>query len=375
MNNKSSHNEEILLSACLIVKDEQEFLEGCLHSLAGLVHEIVVVDTGSKDQTKDIARRFTGNIYTFSWNDNFSEARNYCVSKARGKWILQIDADERIRPVEYSYLKSLLAEPEVLAYRTLNECLPEYTASHRSFRLYRNDRRIRYTGVIHETVEKSVLSLVRSKGLKVENCDLYFEHLGYINDPQAKHKRDYPLLQKELERDTSNGMNWHRFALIQYHLNYIEEARVSNNTALTILRNQKDSLPPPDGVLLYHLEAYLKTDDEEDVYPILIEGLDHYPHDPVLNYLLARAHIQNGKYSDAIPLFMRLIEQGRNNSFEQAISHPKHVFGEWAYDGLATAHFQMGEWGKAVVYYQNAYECSHNEEYKLKKELCEIRKK
>ena len=78
----------------MIVKNEEKFLQRCLDSVD--VDEIIVVDTGSTDKTKEIARNYTGKVYDFKWVDDFSKARNFSISKATKEWILVLDADEVI---------------------------------------------------------------------------------------------------------------------------------------------------------------------------------------------------------------------------------------------------------------------------------------
>ena len=87
----------LLLSAALIVRNEERFLVGCLDSLEGFVDEVVLVDTGSTDATPRIAADRGITVHTFPWADDFSAARNRALDLARGEWILYIDADERIR--------------------------------------------------------------------------------------------------------------------------------------------------------------------------------------------------------------------------------------------------------------------------------------
>ncbi|HIG95637.1 TPA: glycosyltransferase family 2 protein, partial [Candidatus Woesearchaeota archaeon] len=88
------------LSLCMIVKDEERFLSACLESVRGLVDEAIIVDTGSSDKTKEIARGFVdqigGKLLDFVWADNFSAARNESLKYATGDWILVLDADEVI---------------------------------------------------------------------------------------------------------------------------------------------------------------------------------------------------------------------------------------------------------------------------------------
>ena len=77
----------ITISLCMIVKNEEEVLDRCLSSIADLMDEIIIVDTGSTDRTKEIARRYTSKIYDFTWTGNFADARNYSFSKASAQYI------------------------------------------------------------------------------------------------------------------------------------------------------------------------------------------------------------------------------------------------------------------------------------------------
>ena len=84
----------ISISLCMIVKNEEQVLSRCLDSIADLMDEIIIVDTGSTDRTKEIAARYTDRIYDFTWTGNFSDARNFSFSKATKDYIYCADADE-----------------------------------------------------------------------------------------------------------------------------------------------------------------------------------------------------------------------------------------------------------------------------------------
>ena len=84
------------LSVAMIVKNEEKNLHRCLGSIQGLWHQLVVVDTGSSDRSKEIARSFGAEVYDFKWCDDFSSARNFSIDKCRHEWIMVIDADEAL---------------------------------------------------------------------------------------------------------------------------------------------------------------------------------------------------------------------------------------------------------------------------------------
>lgn len=95
------------VSLCMIVKNEEEVLERCLGSVAGIVDEIVVVDTGSSDRTKEIARRFTDKVYDFVWTDDFAAARNFAFLKGTKEYLMWLDADDIVPEPERDKLLAL----------------------------------------------------------------------------------------------------------------------------------------------------------------------------------------------------------------------------------------------------------------------------
>ena len=162
------------ISLCMIVKNEEQFLEQALRSVKHLVDEIVIVDTGSTDQTKEIARRFTSHLFEYAWSDNFSVARNFSLSKATQDWILVLDADEIVAVADHPRILSLIqqtdtpgfsfvqvsytADPSVAGYlpvlqkTSYTKHFPGYIAVN-MIRLFRNHLDIYFEGAVHETVE------------------------------------------------------------------------------------------------------------------------------------------------------------------------------------------------------------------------------
>src|SRR3989344_8865534 len=112
--NQSEPSKQPRLSLCMIVKDEERFLPACLESVRGLVDELIIVDTGSSDKTKEIAQRFVdqigGKLIDFFWIDDFSAARNEGLKHATGGWILVLDADEVIAQQDHERIKQAISQ-------------------------------------------------------------------------------------------------------------------------------------------------------------------------------------------------------------------------------------------------------------------------
>jgi glycosyltransferase involved in cell wall biosynthesis len=140
-----------LISAALIVRDEEKNIGACLESIAALVGEIVVVDTGSSDRSREIAAGHGARVIDYEWQDDFAAARNFAIDHATGEWILYIDADERVRPCDRRIVEGLLNEPGLYSCTVRFHPRTGFTA-YPEHRLFRRDARIRFRSAIHETI-------------------------------------------------------------------------------------------------------------------------------------------------------------------------------------------------------------------------------
>lgn len=149
----------ITISLCMIVKNEQKVLERCLKSLAPCMDEIIIVDTGSTDDTKAIAAKYTDRVYDFVWTGSFADARNFASSKATMEYIYTADADEYLDEENQQKLMSLksILLPEIEMVQMLycttgeNNTVYNFEKEYRP-KLYRRLRRFVWIDPIHETL-------------------------------------------------------------------------------------------------------------------------------------------------------------------------------------------------------------------------------
>lgn len=146
------------VSLCMIVKDEEAVLGRCLDSVKGLVDEIIIVDTGSKDKTCEVAKQYTEQVYSFAWIDDFAAARNYSFSKATKDYCMWLDADDVIEESEYDAFKKLKEMTEdnidivMMRYNVSfdKEGLPTFWYYRE--RWIRNDHTHFWQGAVHEVI-------------------------------------------------------------------------------------------------------------------------------------------------------------------------------------------------------------------------------
>src|SRR3989338_7273874 len=109
------------ISLCMIVKNEDKFLEQCINSVKNIADEIIIVDTGSTDKTKGIAKKFGAKIIDFKWDDDFSAARNESIKHATKDWILVLDADEIMEEKDLAEIKAAIESAEDIAGFSLEQ--------------------------------------------------------------------------------------------------------------------------------------------------------------------------------------------------------------------------------------------------------------
>ena len=151
----------VSISLCMIVKNEEKVIERCLRSAKNLVDEIVIVDTGSTDKTKEIVHRYTDKVYDFKWCDDFSKARNFSFSKATKEYILWLDADDVIlkedREMFISLKKNLNKKVDIvmMKYNTSYDKKGRPTFSYNRERLIKNNNEYKWVSPVHEVIVPS----------------------------------------------------------------------------------------------------------------------------------------------------------------------------------------------------------------------------
>jgi O-antigen biosynthesis protein len=212
------------ISLCMIVKNEEINIERCLMSIKPAVHEMIVVDTGSTDRTKDIAKACGAQVYDFEWTNDFSVARNVSLSKASSNWILILDADEVISSLDHKALRELTQKKtnsRTIAYQMITRnyvdaIYTEWVANDGDYsreeaglgwvptekvRLFTNDKGIQFENPVHELVEPSLSRL----GGEINKSNIPIHHYGHLNPEKKKFKEGYYYLlaqKKFIESDT-----------------------------------------------------------------------------------------------------------------------------------------------------------------------------
>jgi Flp pilus assembly protein TadD len=199
------------LALSMIVRNAAKDLRACLESVRGVANEIVIADTGSTDDSIELARGLGARVFSIPWENDFARARNLSLAQVAADWVLSMDADERLDPSATRRLPPLVANPKARAYQvpirnyvlSLNECIwdrpahpndsalpeakpfPAYI-DHENVRLFRRDPQLYFVGRVHETVGIRI----QETGGGLGRANFLIHHFGLAVDPQTQNQKN-----------------------------------------------------------------------------------------------------------------------------------------------------------------------------------------
>jgi len=239
------------LSLCMIVKDGGAGLSRCLESARGLVDEIVVVDTGSRDDSVERARSFGAVVLHRAWSDDFAAARNAGLDVARGDWILLLDCDERFDPPRPTALRRALAAPQYAGYflPVASDLSGDDRLDATILRLWRHSPEVRFRYPIHEQVLPDLQRVARRAGRRFALLeDVRITHDGYTPAAIAAHDkvtRNLRLFRRAVSLHADEPYLWYKFAdFLRGHAEHKAEALSAAERAVELLRARR----PAPGV-------------------------------------------------------------------------------------------------------------------------------
>jgi tetratricopeptide (TPR) repeat protein len=220
---------------------------------------------------------------------------------------------------------------------------------YRECRLFRNDPRIRFRNVIHETMVPDIDAVMREEGLRRVDTDLTVDHFGYDGSQDAKHRRDIPLLRDRLARDPDHVYSWNHLGHALAGLGDGDGALAAWRRAVEVVRargvrSALDRLPY--GSLLLRPEAAAEAG------PLLAEALERFERDHLFRWLHGRRLADDDRPWEAISLFEDLITIDAETFCDaDGIAYDARIFGIFSYDALALCHFRLGRYGDSARYW------------------------
>jgi tetratricopeptide (TPR) repeat protein len=307
--------KKLTLSLCMIVKDEEEMLPGCLEPLRGVVDEMIVVDTGSTDRTVEIAESYGATVVHFPWNGSFADARNASIEAASGDWLIYLDADEHMEADDARHLRALLGRTWREGFYLVET---NYTGgsdagsavTHMALRVWRNRPQYRFAGRIHEQKTHTMPTYLPER---FETTRIRVRHYGYLNQRMAakdKSRRNIQLLEQEAQESRTPFTDYNlgsEYIVLGDHA----AARLHLDRSWAALREQGlESVGYAPLLVSRAARARREVGDFDAAVAAVEEGLARFPDHTDLVLEAALTARSRGDLRQAAELAERCLEMG-----------------------------------------------------------------
>lgn len=291
------------ISVCIITKNEEENLEKCLSKIRPYPFEIIVVDTGSTDHTKDVATKYADAVYDFKWINDFSAARNFSISKASNDWILVFDSDEYVRELDYEGILQFTKDyPNTIG--RLTRYSPDRVGSVTIDEVERlfNRNLYHYERTIHEQVMP-----IDNTPLSIQPIPLIVDHSGYVSMELAQQKadRNLSLLLEELKSNPNDAYTLFQIGQAHYMVCDYEKALPYFEQSFSC-----DVNPDADFVQLMltsYIFTLLNLDEEAAAIGFLEQVGPYFSFLSDYHYVLGLCYVHKQEYIKALPTFIQAL--------------------------------------------------------------------
>jgi len=336
------------ITLCMIVKNEEENIKEAICSVKDAVEQIVVVDTGSTDRTREIAAELGAEVYEEPWEDDFSKARNAGIERATGEWIMILDADERFSTDYVNKLKEVIRDnPDGMAVMLPIKNIVDNDTNviHWRASAFKNHPQIRYSGRVHESVSMAVKAL----GGTIIKCDLPIIHHGYSGDGNAVSKakgRNLELLQKGYEEEPDNYV--YTFYLGKTYLTaYGDYAKAREYLQKTIELCQDK--PSPRWEATFYLGMVEEKEKHmKEALQCWHDVMKEDPQFPDVYYVLGYLYYREQKYKTALAFFEQVLRC--DPRFASIAIHNFMFTDKRILDQLQECSALSGDFGKCIRY-------------------------
>jgi len=286
------------LSVCMIVKDGEVGLLKLLPEIKNIVDEIIIVDTGSKDNSKQVALDNGAKVYDYIWDDNFGKARNESLKYATKDFMMFLDDDDFIKRDDIFLIKTFLGKNKNcgIYLRLLDHLTNNEVTESTQLRIFPNHIGAEFRGKMHEQVSYSL----QEKGIKLVFCNATINHYGYEDEVDIGKKliRNFEALKEQLKNNPDDFSSLVFLARTALAINQFNIAKDSINRAIELFKEGKCNLTQEPVLVAYITKAIVYDAEGKTLEAYkLLEGIKHlFPNDTALRLTIGEILFKLKKY-------------------------------------------------------------------------------
>lgn len=339
------------LSVCIIARNESGNIARAINSVRSIADEIVLIDTGSTDDTEKIAADLGARVSRFSWCDDFSAARNFSFEQASGDWILWLDADEEVMPVGRKELRDALRRKDAFGYYVIRRDLADDCGRYSEMwqlRLFKNRPCLKLAGRIHEHFEPPLHETAAREGKRLYYSNFILRHYGYMgNLLRPKLERAALLLYLELAENPGQLYYMIEYGRTLAQLGDPKSDEVMSEAARMVAAVKADPEPPLNlaALLLEHL--LVSTQEVLPREDVLDMARRWFPKSPPLIWYNALACFEKEDFEGAAGFLEKLVRIGKTGDYDRSVSFSPHIIGDEALLNLGVCYIRMAELDRA----------------------------
>jgi len=298
---------------CMIAKDEERHIERCIRSVRELVDEIVVVDTGSTDNTAALAESLGAAVYAYPWDGSFANARNFAIGKAASEWLLLLDADEALDQESLdavgNFVRTTSLDGAHLRIRNYTGSYsPDNYSLHSALRLLRNTGEYRFRGDIHEQIVSDSYEKLSARFTPLNAVVHHYGYLDQIVREKQKRRRNIPILEKQLAENPHEPFTLFNMGNEYLSLRDYQAALQYYEQALGKLENRRIAFVP--HLFFRKISCHVHLGDHRQALRAVEEGLREYPPCTDFEYLRGDILHQCKRYTLAIDSLEQCLRMG-----------------------------------------------------------------
>ncbi len=337
---------EPTLSLAVMVKNDAVRLRRAIDSCRDFVDEVVVLDTGSSDDSVFVAKECGAGVIERSWPGEFDTALNWLLDEIKTDWVLRLDSDEWFEESPGSEIRGLIQRPDIFVIQIIRrDYLPEDRHSDLTIpRIWRNHPQMRYQGIIHEQFTGPTLHEV-GQGRLIYDSAILLHHDGYRTGSRTDRlRRNEELIRQELEKRP--GQLYYEICLVDT-LAELQEPEAETEREALFDRVVKTQRPPEQELFAVPLAKWMiEVGPDRFFHPQtgkrIRYALQHYPRVPGMLWACADLEQRRGNLREALEIYLALDRMGETGEYDQTLSVNRHLISDECWMRIVQLGTQLG---------------------------------